>query len=192
MKNFRPLALLFFISIATISNGQKIAHINFDSLVTATPEAKTIKEVSEKFMLELKTTMAEMEKEFQAKYSDYMTNKDKLSDLAKKTKEEDLQSLQTRIQEYNQQAEFEYQKKMNELTAPVIAKAKQAVEAAAKENGYKYVFDLTGNIIYAETSDDIFSASKKKLDAMPLVNIPGAKPTTTPNKTTTTPKTNPK
>lgn len=192
MKNFRPLTLLLFISIATISNGQKIAHINFDSLVTATPEAITIKEVSEKFMIELKTTMAEMEKEFQSKYSDYITNKDKLSDLAKKTKEEDLQSLQTRIQEYNQQAEFEYQKKMNELTAPVIAKAKQAVEAAAKENGYKYVFDLTGNIIYAETSDDIFSASKKKLDAMPLVNIPGAKQTTTPNKATTTPKTNPK
>jgi outer membrane protein len=184
MKNIRPLALLLLISIATISNGQKIAHINFDSLVTATPEAKTVKEVSEKFMIELKTTMADMEKEFQSKYSDYMTNKDKLSDLAKKTKEEDLQSLQTRIQEYNQQAEFEYQKKMSELTAPIIEKAKKAVEAAAKESGYKYVFDLSGNIIYAEASDDIFAASKKKLDTMPLVNIPGSKQST--------PKANPK
>jgi len=54
-------------------------------------------------------------------------------------------------------------------------KAKKGIEAVAKEGGYKYVLDTSvGSVLYFEPAEDIFNAVKKKLDSMPLANIPGA------------------
>jgi outer membrane protein len=72
-----------------------------------------------------------------------------------------------------------------------MEKAKKGIEAVAKEGGYKYVLDTSvGNVLYSEPADDIFAAVKKKLDSMPLANIPGAIPTggvKDPKKTNNTP-----
>ena len=58
-----------------------------------------------------------------------------------------------------------------------MEKAKKAIEAVAKENGYKYVLDTSaGNVLYSEASEDILLAVKKKLDSMPAAVIPGANP----------------
>ena len=97
--------------------------------------------------------------------------------MIKKTKQDELQSLQTRIQDFNQQAQMDYQKKSAELTAPIVEKAKKAIEAVAKENGYKYVLDTSsGTVLFSEQSEDILIAVKKKLDSMPAAIIPGANP----------------
>jgi len=169
------LSALFIIGTITISKAQKIAHVDFDSLVSIMPETGKIREVAEIYMIEIKTNMQEMENEFKKKYDDYLANRDKMSEPVRKMKEDELQSLQKRMEDYNEQAEQDYQKRLGDLSAPVIEKAKQAIAAVAKDNGYKYVFDLTGNIIYSEPGDDILNISKKKLDTMPLVNIPGSK-----------------
>jgi outer membrane protein len=172
----------------TLASAQKIAHIDLDSLSNLMPETKTAKGVAEKYLDDLKKTVGSMEEEFQKKYNDYLQNEASMSALVKKTKEEELQSLQTRIQDFNQQAQMDYQRKSAELTAPIMEKAKKAIEAVAKEGGYKYVLDTSaGNILYSEPGEDILMVVKKKLDSMPLANIPGAGATnTTPEK----PKTN--
>lgn len=177
MKKFS--ILLFAFALPLFINAQKIAHINFDSLVTQMPETKTVKELSEKYMNDLRKAMNDMDSEFQKKYTAYMAEKDKLSELIKQNREQELTMLQQKIQEYSAQAEQMYQEKLRELTTPLIEKAKLAIAAAAKKNGYKFVFDRTGNIIYAEPNEDIFSASKKELDAMPAAKIPGATETKT-------------
>jgi hypothetical protein len=52
----------------------------------------------------------------------------------------------------------------------------------AKENGYKYVLDASaGFILYSEPSDDILPQVKKKLDSMPIANLPGANNNTNTN-----------
>lgn len=170
----------------TFSNAQKIAHIDLDSLSSIMPETKVAKGVAENYLNDLKKTVGSMEEEFQKKYNDYLQNEPTLSPLVKKTKEEELQSLQTRIQDFNQQAQMDYQKKSAELTAPIMDKAKKAIEAVAKEGGFKYVLDTSaGNILYSEPTEDILGLVKKKLDSMPAAVIPGAGGTT-PEK----PKTN--
>jgi len=179
---------IFAIGALTISNAQKIAHIDLDSLSGLMPETKTAKAVAEKYLDDLKKTVSSMEEEFQKKYNDYLQNEGTMSALVKKTKEEELQSLQTRIQDFNQQAQMDYQKKSAELTAPIMEKAKKAIEAVAKENGYKYVLDTSaGNILYSEPGEDILVLVKKKLDSMPAAVIPGANANPGPEK----PKTNP-
>ena len=91
------------------------------------------------------------------------------------TKEDELNQLQRRIEDFKQQAQQDYQRKTAELTAPIMDKAKKGIEAVAKEGGYKYVLDTSaGSVLYSEPSDDVLMAVKKKLDSMPDAVIPGA------------------
>ena len=176
--------MMFAVGALTTASAQKVAHLSLDSLSNLMPETKVAKGVAETYFNDLKKTAGAMEEEFQKKYNDYLQGEATMSELVKKTKQDELQSLQTRIQDFNQQAQMDYQKKSAELTAPIMEKAKKAIEAVAKESGYKYVLDTSaGNILYSEASEDILMLVKKKLDSMPAAVIPGA----TPEK----PKTNP-
>ena len=178
---------IFTIGALTFSNAQKIAHISLDSLIGLMPETKTAKDIAEAYLNDLKKTAAAMDNELQTKYADFQANEAGMSELIKKTKYDELTALQNRIQDFQQQAEQEYRKEYSELTAPIYEKAKKAVEAAAKEGGFKYVLDTSvGNVLYSEPGDDILSAAKKKLDAMPLVTLPGGN-AATPKTNTTAP-----
>jgi outer membrane protein len=173
------------------ANAQKIAHVNLDSLQGMMPETKTAKDIAQTYLKDLEKTVASMETELQTKYEAYMQEEAKMSELVKRTKGEEIQSLQKRIEDFKMQAQQDYQKKIGELTTPIMDKAKKAIEAVAKEGGYKYVLDTSvGNVLYTEPADDILMTVKKKMDGMPLANIPGANSgTTAPPKTNTPPKT---
>jgi outer membrane protein len=194
MKNIiKTVALAVFASgIFSFASAQKIAHIELDSLVSMMPETKTAKDVAQAYWKDLEKTVISMDNEFQTKYNDYLAGQATMSELVRKTKEEELQSLQRRIEDFKQQAQADYQKKSAELTAPIMEKAKKGIEAVSKEGGYKYVLDTsTGNVLYADPAEDILAAVKKKLDSMPLANIPGAGAASEKPKTNT-PKTTPK
>jgi outer membrane protein len=166
---------LLLIGGLTVAKAQKVAHISMDSLVMLMPETKTMKEVAQNYMKELEKTAISMDNELQTKYNDYLANEATMSDLIKKTKQEEFQSLQKRIEDFKQQAYQDNQRKQGELAQPIYEKAKKAIEAVAKEDGYKYVLDTSqGNVLYTEPTDDILMKVKKKLDGMPLAVIPGA------------------
>ena len=152
-------------------------------------ESKTAQEVAQKYLKDLETQVATMDSELQTKYADYMKNKETYSALVASTKETELQDLNKRIEDFRQQAQQDYQRKYQELSKPIYDKAKSAVDAVAKDNGYKYVLDTsTGLVLYSEATDDIINLVKKKLDTMPAAVLPGLTPapkTTTPTKTTT-------
>jgi outer membrane protein len=159
----------------TFVKAQKIAHISLDSLVSVMPETNIAKDVAQNYLKSLDGEMLAMQTEFESKYKDYMEKEASMSEPVKQNKQMDLQQLQKRIEDFRMQAQQDYQKKYGELTAPIMEKAKKGIEAVAKESGYKYVLDTsTGSVLYSEASDDIFTAVKKKLDSMPMANIPGA------------------
>ncbi|RME14972.1 MAG: OmpH family outer membrane protein [Bacteroidetes bacterium] len=170
------------LSINTIGLAQKIAHLSLDSLVSQMPETKTAKEIAQNYLKDLEKTMTSMEQELQAKYNDYLANEATMSDLVKRTKQEELQTLQKRIEDFRTQAQQDYQARYQLLINPILDKAKKAIEMVAKENGYKYVLDASaGFILYSEPSDDILPQVKKKLDSMPIANLPGANNNTNTN-----------
>lgn len=162
------------IGIATSAFAQKIAHLSLDSLVSGMPETKIAREQAQNYLKDLEKTVMSMEQELQTKYNDYLANEATMSDLVKKTKQEELQSLQRRIEDFKSQAQQDYQAKYQLLINPILDKAKKAIEIVAKESGYKYVLDASaGFILYSEPSDDILPLVKKKLDSMPPANLPG-------------------
>jgi outer membrane protein len=170
------------IGCITFANAQKTAHLSFDSLISLMPETKTATDAAQNYLKGLEQELVAMQGEFESKYKDYLEKEAGMSDLLKKNKQEDLQQLQTRIQDFQRQAEQDYKRKQAELTAPIMEKAKKGIEAVAKESGYKYVLDTSPQntaVLYSESGDDILNAVKKKLDSMPLATIPGVAPQNT-------------
>ena len=159
----------------SFANAQKIAHLSLDSLISLMPETKIAKEAAQNYLKGIDAESIAMQTELESKYKDYLEKEATMSDLLKKTKQDDLNQLQRRIEDFKQQAQQDYQRKTAELTAPIMDKAKKGIEAVAKEGGYKYVLDTSaGSILYSEPSDDVLMSVKKKLDSMPAAVIPGA------------------
>jgi outer membrane protein len=181
--NIRRAALVLLAAGSiNFTSAQKIAHLSLDSLVSLMPETKVATDAAQQYLKGLNEESVAMQTEFESKYKDYLEKEATMSELLKRNKQEDLQQLQNRIQEFQRQAEQEYRKKQAELTAPILEKAKKGIEAVAKEGGYKYVLDTSvqsTSVLYSEPSDDILMAVKKKLDGMPPANIPGGVPSGT-------------
>jgi outer membrane protein len=179
---YRLYCILILLAGSVSLQAQKIAHLNYDSLVSQMPETKTATEAAQQFLKSMEQELVAMQGELDSKYKEYLEKEPSMSDVVKRTKQEDLQQLQTRIQDFQRQAEGEYKRKQAELTAPIMEKARKAIDMVAKEGGYKYVLDTspqTAMVLYSESSDDIMSLVKKKLETMPLATIPGLKPSGT-------------
>jgi outer membrane protein len=102
--------------------------------------------------------------EFQTKYDEYLANEAQYIDAIKQVKQKELVDLQTRIQDFQNDAQELLTKKELELMQPFIDKAKKAIDDVAKEKGYTYILDTsTGSVLYWEGGDDIMMFVKEKL-----------------------------
>jgi outer membrane protein len=166
-KTVKILAILILTSFtffAQAQKTQKFGHIDFAKLYALMPGQDSIKAVYEAYATGLQNQLTTMQAELESKFNEYQANQATMSNIIKQTKEKEIQDLQARIEEFNAQAQQDLSDKEQELTAPIIDKAKKAVEDVAKENGYTYIFNSTeGLLLYATPSDDIMSLVKKKL-----------------------------
>jgi outer membrane protein len=87
-----------------------------------------------------------------------------MTDALRTQTETELQDLQKRIQDYQQSASQKVQEKYNELSKPLIEKARGAVNTVAKEKGYTYVIDTAQvDLIVSPPTDNLMDAVKAKL-----------------------------
>ncbi|MGZ4078116.1 MAG: OmpH family outer membrane protein, partial [Bacteroidia bacterium] len=171
MKNVLKIAVVGVALIVSsfTANAQKIAHIYLDSLTnTLMPESKAAQQTLQDYSKQLEQQITSMQTELQTKYQDYQDHQKDWPELVRANKEKELNDLNQRITDFQQQAQADYQKKSAELSKPIYEKAKKAIEQVAKENGYKYVLDTsTGMVIYYEPSDDILPLVIKKMGIVP-------------------------
>ena len=166
----KKICLLAFITSMMFlsSNAQnlKFGHIDSQKLLDLMPEKDSSSKVLQKEYKEMEGILMDMQAEFNKKYQEYTEKQDSYSPVAKKAKEEELQQLQERIQNHQQTAQQDLQKRESELLKPIMDKAKKAIEDVAKDGGYIYIFDTSGGqlLYFSEKSTDIMSLVKKKLN----------------------------
>jgi outer membrane protein len=166
MKNIvKVLAVGCVMLLSSLSaDAQKIAHISLDSLIGIMPESKTAQQAVQDYAKQLEQQVTAMQTELQTKYETYQATSKDMAEVVRASKEKELNDLNQRITDFQQQAQQDYQRKSAELSKPVYEKAKKAIDQVAKENGYKYVLDTsTGLVIYNEPADDIIGLVIKKM-----------------------------
>ena len=163
---FLALAMIFSISQNANAQEFKFGHVDSDQLFQMMPERDTIITQMQELQTELQNTLEIMQVEYNNKLNDYTNEAEKLSDLVRQTKEEELVGLQQRIQNFSQNADLQLQNKQGELMQPLVQKMEKAIKDVARENSFTYIFDISrGSIIYFDEtiSEDILEKVKAKL-----------------------------
>ncbi len=166
MKKIIIGACILFITLGTTAQqALKIGHINTQELLQAMPETDSAMLKLEKMQKELQGQLEVMQVELNNKYQDYLSKRDSYTDLVRQTKEDELQNIQQRIQQFAQNAEQDLQKKRSELYKPILDKANKAIEEVARENGFTYILDLSSGVVlfHSDSSLDILPLVKSKL-----------------------------
>ncbi len=167
MKKSLLLLVVAFFAFSTTTFAQKtikLGHINSTDLMQIMPGKDSAQAAYQAEVQVHEAQITAMQEEYQKKLSDYQERQSQMTDLIRKTKEQELLDLRQRIETYAQNAQQKLQEKEKEVLQPIIDRAKKAISDVAKENGYTYIFDTgAGTLLYQQDSDDILPLVKKKL-----------------------------
>jgi outer membrane protein len=142
----------------------KLGYIDSNELLDLMPGKDSIQTALQEYGKSLENQLTAMYTEYQTKVQDYQANSRTMSDIIRQTKEKELADLETRIETFRQQADTDLQDKQVEMLQPLLDKAKNAINAVARENGYTYIFDVgTGAFLFYEKGDNILPLVKTKL-----------------------------
>ena len=157
-------AALVFTAQDGVAQSFKSGHINRDDIIMAMPDYDTAMKNYNAYGQELTNALELMQVEYNNKLDQFVKESKNLTDLVKANKEQELADMQTRINNFQQQAQTLLQEKQAELLNPIIEKATKAINDVAKEGGYIYIYDVR-TLVYVDTvkSTDIGPLVKTKL-----------------------------
>lgn len=158
------LLILFIAIICCIDNSyaQKYGHVNVQAVFNVMPGGDSIRIKLEAYQAELLETLNTMTEEYRTKQEKFDREAGTMSPTTLKVRKQELADLETRILEFQQNAQDEMQQKQVEYTQPFQDKILQAIEDVAKENGYTYIFD-SSTLLYSGGGTDVSDLVKKKL-----------------------------
>ena len=166
MKIFKTLSttILFLFALTTMTAQSKVAHIDSQTLISQMPEVKEAQAQLEKLQKTYATEIDASMKEYQTKLQTYSADAQNQTEVTNQARQKELAGMEQNIQQYQQTAAQDVQKKQADLLKPLIDKAKEAIQKIAKEQGFDYVIDATqgGSLILAN-GKDLMEEVKKEL-----------------------------
>jgi outer membrane protein len=167
MKKVLKLTLaVVCVMFSTSLFAQKIGRINSQEVVVNMTEFKEAQTQIEALAKDLQAQAETIQVEFNNKVQEYQKGLETMTDAVRQIKEKELSDMSARLQEFNQVAQQELQKKEQELMEPITKKAMEAINEVAKAGGYTVVFE-TGAMVYFDDAQvkDITPEVKTKLGA---------------------------
>lgn len=165
MKKVLKLTLaVVCVMFSTSLFAQKIGRINSQDVVINMTEFKEAQTQIEALAKDLQAQAETIQVEMNNKLQEYQKGAETMTDAVRQLKEKELNDLNTRLQEFNQVAQQELQKKEQELMEPIIKKANEAISEVAKAGGYTVIME-SGSMVYFDEANvkDISPEVKAKL-----------------------------
>lgn len=167
MKHVKKIAvaIVLFIAATSFTNAQsKVAHIDVQKLLSEMPEMKSaeseLKKLSETYQADIQASTTELRN----KYTQYENEAGAKSKEENEKRAVELQGIQKSINDFQQNAQQEMQKKQTELFGPISERAKIAIEKVAAAQGYDYVIDAqVGSGLIVAKGKDLLNEVKQEL-----------------------------
>ncbi|MEO0732459.1 MAG: OmpH family outer membrane protein [Bacteroidota bacterium] len=158
------LALLLLLTTVTV-DAQKYGHVNFGNLLNEMPETDAADKQMEAYQAELVAEGEAFAKKLNEDFLAAQKDAETTPPIEMKKIEEDLLRRQQELQRLEQQIPVKLEAKRRELLGPIIEKAKAAIEAVGKEQGFEMIFDssLFNSVLFTEEGTDLLPAVKAKL-----------------------------
>ncbi|MCG6190906.1 OmpH family outer membrane protein [Maribellus maritimus] len=143
------IGLFFFISHSFAQESLKIGHINYTEIVMKMPEMDSIRKILNKEAEEIENVYNELIEEHEKNVQKYEVEQESYSEFLKNTKQKELIEAAGKIQEFNQEAKQQLQKRNMELMQPVYSKLNDAITRVATRNNFTYILDLSsGSVVF--------------------------------------------
>ena len=170
------LGAVMALGIFSASAQTKIGYINTDELMSIMPEAAKVNTELNDYQASLQQLGQTLTIDADKKRDQYFLDSLKLSPSMKEIRRNELVTLYTRLQNFDQEAQEKSQKYAQDKIAPVRARAMEAIKTVAREKGYTYVIDeATSALLVMPPGDNLLPAVKTKLgikDPVPATNKP--------------------
>lgn len=181
-------SVLLLTCLTLQAQSERIGFARIDYIVSQMPESKQVESQLSVQQTQAETELKRLQKEFDEKYASYQKAGAQLSETVRKDRETELQSLQTRIQEFSRSAQESLQKKYAQLMSPVLSKVQQAIDSVAKQNGYRFILNAPSSgssvILYSSEENNITDLVIKRLGIVPAqAPAPSTNSPSTPKRT---------
>jgi len=163
MKKMKSLfvAIMLFVGATSFVNAQnKIAHIDTQALAESMPEMKAAQSQLENLQRTYDTEIKTLVKEFETKIKQYEVEAESKTAEVNAKRAEEVQGMQANINAYRQGAMEDLQKKQEDLIAPILEKARTAIQKVGRSRGYQYVLD-SSSLLLAEGKDLLVDVKKE-------------------------------
>ncbi|MDO5510741.1 MAG: OmpH family outer membrane protein [Weeksellaceae bacterium] len=168
---------LFAIGFSTVE-AQNVAHINSNLILEAMPDYQSAQTRLKNDADRHRGEVERQQKELQEMYEKAMTDMQSVQNKSEAERnamierlrpiEEQLQTKQQALQQYQNTATQDLQKKEADLLQPIYERVEAAVQAVGQQKNVGYIFDLavtvsSGSMVYFAGGNDITNDVKKHL-----------------------------
>ncbi|MBQ0075838.1 MAG: OmpH family outer membrane protein [Bacteroidales bacterium] len=159
----KKLFIILAMAMPMLASAQKVGHINTAELFQQMPEVNHVRQQIDSLSAQYETMLSSMQDEYKKKLEDYQKNQSTMTDAMRQIQEEDLYTMQQRIQTAYQTAEQDIQKKQQELLAPIHEKLTKAIQTVGEKEGYTYIYDAQALLYIAKDAHDVMAPVKAEL-----------------------------
>jgi len=176
----------FFAPTAHAQAPLKIGYTSVEYVLSQMPERKQIESDLKTYSSQLEAQLKTKQTDFDTKLKAYQqaSQGGAMTDIVKRDKEKELQTLQQGLQEFSQTAQQSLQQKQQQLLSPVLDKIQKNIDLVANESGYSYVLNSDAGsspiLLHGPKEGDISDLILKKMGITPTAPAPtpDAKPST--------------
>jgi outer membrane protein len=150
------LALLLVFCWVAVPAQTKIAHINSEAIMQALPEAIDAQKSLDVLVAQWEAELQKMQADWKRKFDEYDKRKLILTEQVRADQERELRELDQKVSEYRNKKfgqNGELFQKQNEVMKPIQNKMFQVLEDIAREDGYDYILDKSGEVLLLYAND---------------------------------------
>ena len=162
-RTFLILCAAMLFPIFAGAQSHKIGIVDSQKVLSEMPEMKSMQSELDNLDKKYEDTLVQLQKEFQTKYQDFVKEQETMVESIKSRKQQELEDLSKRIQDLNNVAQQDMQKKQVELFAPIQTKLREAINKVGNDGGFTYIMDASQMLYVGSGSEDVTSLVKSKL-----------------------------
>jgi len=147
--------------------GLKIGYTNTEYVLSLLPAAKQIQTELTDYNEQLTKQLKLKETTLQTKIAAYQKEAGTMTELIRKDKEREIQSLESSLRQFQQEAQTSFTAKQQNLLSPVLEKIQGAIKTVAEENNFTHILNSGSNgmdvLLFAKEEFDISNLVLAKL-----------------------------
>ena len=159
----KSLVILAVLLISLAANAQKFGYVNTQELFMQMPELKDVQVRMDSLNKQYENLLMTMQEEYQKKLQDYQQKQSTLPEAMRQIQEEELYSMQQRLQTTYQTAQQDVEQKRGEYLKPINERMSKAIQEVGADNKYTYIFDSAAAVYIAPDADNVMQLVKAKL-----------------------------